>query len=437
MSSGPTPSLPGGSGALLRIAFAGIIGVVLSYGGSVARAAPRLIVEPGLPIEAEWVVPVGVIDATGAPVNFFADDVRLSHDGETVTEFTLVPSAPAEGGAPTATAVLLGGRGLPAAAAGPLAGYLAAAGAGSERALFVIDGDFGRAQPFGAKPLGEQAIDDLEPGAEPSRLWDGVLEALKQLAKRPGALRRTLVVIGAGDEDLPSEHTQATCVDAALRGRIAVHVVILPGDEAGAARLRDLALRTGGHAEDFLAAANLRRFLRAVDGVKVLKIPLEGGLPAELKVEVALSGGLTGTAAVARPEALSGPNPVLVALLAVAALGVVAAGYLMFWSHRRTAGRLQVRVDGGFEEHPLPRSGLTLGTKPDNRLVLVDRRVSGHHAVIRVRGKEVILTDLRSTNGTKVNDRTIRTAHLQEGDRVLLGDAVEMVYLRDAGRTGR
>ena len=405
-------------------------------------ATPSLLIEPGLPAEGYWLLPVGILDDTGAPVDFHAGDLRLESAGKPLLDFTLNPSAPATGGQPVALAVLLGGRGLPQVAGPVLAGYLEEPAPGAARGLYVIDGSLETVQSFGGRPAGSARIEELTPGRQPSYLWDGILAVLMKLADQEQAVRRTLLVIADGTEDLPSKHTLATCVDAALRARVAVHAVILPGDEAGAARLADLARRTGGHSADFLAGASLRRFLRAIDGFRILRIPAPesgagAGLPAEIKVTVALAGGLTGTGRIAEPEALAGPNLAVVLLLALAAAAVLAGGGLLFWSHRRKAGILEVRHDGRTQEHPIPRSGLTLGKQADNQLVLTDGRVSGHHAVVRVRGAEVILTDLRSTNGTKVNDLPIRTAHLHEGDRIVLGDAVEMFFRKDVGRRRR
>lgn len=424
------------------LALIATLGAEISQPGP-ALAAPRLLIEPGLPVAGDWLLPLGLVDETGAPMEFIAADLRLLAAGNPLTDFTLVPVAPAQGGEPVALAFLLGGRGLPPVTGEVLAGYLNEAAPKAERGLFVIDGGLETVQSFGDRPADQAAIEALTPGGQPSRLWDGILIVLEKLASRDSAVRRTLVVIADGAEDLPSEHTLATCVDAALRARVAVHAVILPGDEAGAARLADLAQRTGGMSSEYLAAAALRRFLRALDSYRILRIPqvgidgAEAGAPVEIRVELALAGGLTGTGRIARPEALSGPNPVVVTLLALAAAAALAGGFLLFWAHRRTAGILQVRYEGRMEEHPIPRSGLTVGTKPDNQLVLSDRRVSGHHGVIRARGAEVILTDLRSTNGTKVNDVPIRTAHLREGDRILLGDAVEIYFLKDQGRKRR
>jgi pSer/pThr/pTyr-binding forkhead associated (FHA) protein len=87
-----------------------------------------------------------------------------------------------------------------------------------------------------------------------------------------------------------------------------------------------------------------------------------------------------------------------------------------------------LEVIGAGSRHAVPASGLTLGSGPDNAVVLADRRVSRAHAVVRPRGRAVVLTDLRSTNGTEVNGRRVTTATLRDGDRIVLGGTIELVY---------
>src|SRR5678815_2333749 len=60
-------------------------------------------------------------------------------------------------------------------------------------------------------------------------------------------------------------------------------------------------------------------------------------------------------------------------------------------------------------------TGVTIGRLPDNPAV------SGHHARVFLEGHQVILEDLRSTNGTFVNGRPITRHVLQHGDEVLVG----------------
>jgi hypothetical protein len=70
---------------------------------------------------------------------------------------------------------------------------------------------------------------------------------------------------------------------------------------------------------------------------------------------------------------------------------------------------------------------LTLGRAPDNGLVLADRRVSRHHARLQARRGTLVITDLGSTNGSRVNGVRVDECVLGAGDRVVLGDTVLIV----------
>jgi hypothetical protein len=67
--------------------------------------------------------------------------------------------------------------------------------------------------------------------------------------------------------------------------------------------------------------------------------------------------------------------------------------------------------------------GLVIGRQPDCDLVLADPNVSRRHAEIRhAGGGEFEVTDLGSTNGTKVNGTRVRGFEpLQDGDRLTVG----------------
>jgi transcriptional regulator with GAF, ATPase, and Fis domain len=69
----------------------------------------------------------------------------------------------------------------------------------------------------------------------------------------------------------------------------------------------------------------------------------------------------------------------------------------------------------------LEREEVVIGTAPSCDLVLTDRTVSRNHLSIRVLGDGYLATDLESTNGTRIEDRRIRTAFLEPGDRFDLG----------------
>ncbi len=75
-------------------------------------AAPRLFIEPGLPVDGYWLLPLGILDETGASVDFHAEDLRLERAGNSVKDFTLKTVAPAAGGEPVVLAILLGGLGV-------------------------------------------------------------------------------------------------------------------------------------------------------------------------------------------------------------------------------------------------------------------------------------------------------------------------------------
>ncbi len=77
-------------------------------------------------------------------------------------------------------------------------------------------------------------------------------------------------------------------------------------------------------------------------------------------------------------------------------------------------------VDKGkvFRQLPTP---VTIGREEGNVLRLNDERVSRFHAKIQFDSSEIILTDLESTNGTRVNGNVVQIRRLRPGDRVGIG----------------
>jgi hypothetical protein len=75
---------------------------------------------------------------------------------------------------------------------------------------------------------------------------------------------------------------------------------------------------------------------------------------------------------------------------------------------------------------------LSIGRAPDNSLVLADARVSRSHARLQVRDGVLVLTDLGSTNGTRLNGASIREVVVGVGDMVGLGNStITIVALGD------
>jgi pSer/pThr/pTyr-binding forkhead associated (FHA) protein len=64
---------------------------------------------------------------------------------------------------------------------------------------------------------------------------------------------------------------------------------------------------------------------------------------------------------------------------------------------------------------------VTIGREEGNCLRLNDERISRYHAKVQQDGEDIILTDLESTNGTRVNGNVVQIRRLRFGDRVCLG----------------
>ncbi len=86
-----------------------------------------------------------------------------------------------------------------------------------------------------------------------------------------------------------------------------------------------------------------------------------------------------------------------------------------------------VLSDGTSRDVPVSGRPLSIGRATDNDLVVRDGRVSRHHARLQGRNGALVLTDLGSTNGTRVNGMIVNEIALGEGDRVEIGDSLLLV----------
>lgn len=83
-----------------------------------------------------------------------------------------------------------------------------------------------------------------------------------------------------------------------------------------------------------------------------------------------------------------------------------------------------VHVLEGFDKgisHRNLRAPLSIGREEGNAVRLNDDRVSRFHAKIVQDGKDMVLADLDSTNGTRVNGQPVQIRRLLPGDRIQLG----------------
>jgi hypothetical protein len=70
---------------------------------------------------------------------------------------------------------------------------------------------------------------------------------------------------------------------------------------------------------------------------------------------------------------------------------------------------------------------ITIGRSPDNDVVVADPLVSRHHIRLQARRGTLILTDLESLNGSRVNGISVSEVALGGGDRIQVGDTVLVV----------
>jgi hypothetical protein len=81
-----------------------------------------------------------------------------------------------------------------------------------------------------------------------------------------------------------------------------------------------------------------------------------------------------------------------------------------------------VTADG--ERVVLGPEPITIGRLPESTIVVNDPNASRRHAEIRRVGNDVVVVDLNSTNGTRVNGATVTERQLADGDQVVIGTTV-------------
>jgi pSer/pThr/pTyr-binding forkhead associated (FHA) protein len=77
--------------------------------------------------------------------------------------------------------------------------------------------------------------------------------------------------------------------------------------------------------------------------------------------------------------------------------------------------------DQGFRFRIKPTETTHIGRETDNDVVLDDPATSRHHAEIVFRDGHYLLTDLRSANGTYVNEQRVAERPLADGDAIRIG----------------
>ena len=71
--------------------------------------------------------------------------------------------------------------------------------------------------------------------------------------------------------------------------------------------------------------------------------------------------------------------------------------------------------------HDLTADKTTIGRVEDNTFPIVDSSVSGHHCEVVVRGPDIVVRDLNSTNGTFIEEEKVTESVLKPGQVLRVG----------------
>ena len=87
-------------------------------------------------------------------------------------------------------------------------------------------------------------------------------------------------------------------------------------------------------------------------------------------------------------------------------------------------GELLVHGADAVRRVPLDKEMVTIGRLSESDVMVDDKGVSRRHAQIRTKDGRSMLTDLGSTNGTKLNGQQVQSRPLSDGDRITVGNTV-------------
>jgi len=99
--------------------------------------------------------------------------------------------------------------------------------------------------------------------------------------------------------------------------------------------------------------------------------------------------------------------------------------------NRRYSLAILLGADAG-NIRPLTQARVFLGRGPGCDIQLHDSEVSRRHAMIEVRGDEITLTDLGSTNGTFIRGEPVQITTLSNRQEFILGATNIMLIVTDA-----
>ena len=87
--------------------------------------------------------------------------------------------------------------------------------------------------------------------------------------------------------------------------------------------------------------------------------------------------------------------------------------------------------EGAGRIFPVEKPVVTMG-RSDADIVLADAEISRNHARIEVRGATILLRDLKSTNGTYVNEQRVTVTPIENQTEFRIGATTLMLIVTDA-----
>lgn len=95
---------------------------------------------------------------------------------------------------------------------------------------------------------------------------------------------------------------------------------------------------------------------------------------------------------------------------------------------RNIKARVLISTMSGSFDYMIDSAETTIGTSEDNMIVIDDRTVSRHHAILYFNGEDFGIRDLKSTNGIVMNGFKMDDMKLRNGDSVSLGNTIIKIY---------
>jgi len=262
-------------------------------------------------------------------------------------------------------------------------------------------------------------------------LFDGLQKSVATIRGATGLPRRSFIIVFTDGNDAGSDGSLPSVIQDANGDETSPPVLIFAiryarFGEGGLSTLEQLTDKTGGKTFQARTTDYISPFFKIVREQmnKSYVVRYHGEMDGRNhNVQVAVEG---------RTAARNTRYPEIAPLLwpyfglaGVLVLVAIAAGLV---ARGRPAGRVVF-------EKPLPQGEVfiirkqrtTIGSLPDNDIVIPDDTISKYHAVIHLHKRQPEIEDLDSLNGTFVNGDRVRSSPLLAGDRIRLADT-ELVY---------